>query len=256
MGKRDDDKAERERLIFRSFAEAAGLYSEGAQINSGNANRKEPDILFSAADGSRLSFEMVQLIYEEWPKMIRQSLLTQEFLLDALGKLPEAEAAAFHKQYANADLTVRFGPWVPFGERKVFASEVLRFLLTVPAEFQGEVQLPQKGELVHHVSSIMIYRLQDHGGVHFNPPGDGVWVGDPTVPSVKNKLGKTYVTDDPLMLLAYIDGGPGFHESVWKPRLREYIDSVAHPQFQRIYVYDLHSKRVAFEWRKDGGFVQ
>ncbi len=72
-------------------------------------------------------------------------------------------------------------------------------------------------------------------------------VGDPSVKTVQNKLTRSYTTDHPIELIAYIDENPMFPENVWKPKLDAFLNELPSlAPFQKIWVLDLDKRIIAY----------
>ena len=98
-------KEERERVVFAHFAQAAGLLPGGTFTSR---PVPEPDILYLAQDGTRLSFELVEIIDRDFKASIGQSLSTKDACNACIDSMARADAAAFRTSFGNADIALDF----------------------------------------------------------------------------------------------------------------------------------------------------
>jgi hypothetical protein len=102
-------------------------------------------------------------------------------------------------------------------------------------------------ELYGILNSVRIDR-GSFSGPAFGAPSAGP-VGEPTTESIQGKLTKSYITDHPRQLLAYIDINPMYPETVWRGNLLEFLDKQLRPlPFEAIWLFDYRKATVLLRY--------
>lgn len=234
-------KDERERVVSAHFGRAAGLLPHGS-FSSRPA--PEPDILYIGEDGTRLAFELVEIIDQDYRASVSQSFSIKDAcnaLLDGM-----EDAATFRRAFADADIAFEFARGMSDQRRRNALPSIFRHLMELPAGFEGDA-LSESNPLSCPIHHLYVSRGRFVGPLF----GDtsAIWVGDPTVDAIDGKMSKTYEAQGQLNLLAYIDMNPMFPEEVWLGRLDTYLatlDSTC--QFEAIFVYNCNTSSVERTW--------
>jgi len=240
-------KEERERLIFNIFATASGLATAGSRIES--RSPPEPDILLTKSDGACLAFELVEILDQGYSGSTQRQFDTKSVFYKHLDAMPEPARSRFKEKYANADIHIEFDEKLTLRRRERSLEQVFNAILCLPDEVAGEVSIEDE-----HLQKIVKYLLVNRG--KFSGPlfdiQSAVWVGDPTVDSIRTKLEKIYETSHPVSLLAYIETNPMYPDDVWQTDLDNFLSELGIAcQFESIYVFDCSSKEVKRSWRRD-----
>lgn len=240
-------KDARERLIFESFAQVAGLYTDGATIES--RSPPEPDILLRTASGNALAFELVEILDQEFSQSIQRGFKTKELCEAYLASMPGISRQLFMEKYRNADIFVSFRPPTTTRRRKNSLPVVFERLLALPDGLEGDVlwDIPGLTTVLEHAT---ISRGRFVGPMF--DTSETLWVGDPTVAAIESKLDKTYESPHELSLLAYIETNPMFPDDVWLGNLAEYESELSDAcQFSHIFVFDWQSKTIKYTWQRN-----
>jgi hypothetical protein len=239
------DKAAEERQVFRKFAVTAGLLQIGSDFDS--RIPPEPDILLTHLSGMGLAFELVEILDRPYFAAHKGAFETMRLCGTAVNQLPEPLRQAFCKEFANAHISLSFCDALSMQMRSNSLPKILWHLLALPPGSEGEQDIPPL--LSRFLTRICIARIDINGPLFATSAG--TWVGDPTLEEIKRKLAKKYETSAPLNLLAYIGGNPMFPESVWMPKLDQFLSSLnGVSQFEHIYVFDTIKQAVKFHWQR------
>ena len=226
-------KEERERVVFAHFGKTTGLLPCGRFTSR---PVPEPDILYVAADGTRVAFELVEIIDRDYRASVGQSFSTKDACNAFLDGMPPADAAAFRAAFGNADIALDFRDGMSGQRRKNALPTVFQHLMRLPPGLEGDAF--GDGNPLETVLSHMQVNRGGFAGPLFDA-SSATWVGDPTVDALASKMTKTYGPQGQLNLLAYIDGNPMFPDEVWLADLDEYLATLdARCQFEKIFVYD------------------
>ncbi len=119
-------------------------------------------------------------------------------------------------------------------------------LLTLEDGFTGEA-LQGDPQLARVLESVCVARGRFTGPIFDSPTGG--FVGDPTTRLIQQKFSKTYLTDHPRQLLAYIDLNPMLPEAVWRGNLVEFLDDQPKPlPFEKVWIFEVRKARVLLEY--------
>ena len=240
-------KEKRERLIFSIFATAAGFSTTGSRIES--RPPPEPDILLVSPEGTHIAFELVEILDQGYSGSTQRQLDTKSAFYDHLGAMPDRHQSRFKEKFFNADIHIEFDETLTLKRRAKSIDKVFHFLLDLPDDVVGEVSIDDQ-----RFQKIVTYIHVNRG--NFSGPlfdiQAAVWLGDPTVDSIRTKLKKTYETAYPVRLLAYIETNPMYPDEVWQADLDEFFNELGSTcLFESIYVFDCSSKEVKRHWLRD-----
>lgn len=238
-------KEERERVVFAHFGRTAGLLPHGSFTSR---PVPEPDILYTAADGTRLAFELVEIIDRDYKASVGQSSSTQDACHALLDRMPAAEAIAFRTAFSNADIALDFRDGMSVQRRKNALPDIFKFLMQLPPGFTGDV-FEDGNPLEPFLSHMYVNRGRFNGPLFID--SSATWVGDPTVDALAGKMLKTYEPLGQLNLLAYIDTNPMLPDEVWLADLDNYLATLDPGcQFAKIFVYDCGTSRIRRIWQR------
>lgn len=118
-------------------------------------------------------------------------------------------------------------------------------LLGLDPNFQGETYIDL--DLNKTLKSIRISRGKFVGPI-FDPESVG-WVGDPTRDTLTKKFVKSYATEHPIELVAYIDIHPMLPDDIWLPQVSDFVETKAgKTKFRRIWIFDLHNDSIRYRY--------
>lgn len=246
-GSRSDmlSKDERERLVFKHFAESIGLLPGGTFESRPTP---EPDILYTPVSGDPMAFELVEILDRDFSATIGRLLGTKDACHAYLDALPADEAGAFRAQYANADIFISFKDGMSIQRRRNALPRIFKALRTLPAGFEGDA-FDDGSPLDALLDRITVHRGGFNGPLFDTP--SVTWVGDPTVEALQGKMLRAYTPRGVLNLLAYIEANPMYPEEVWLADLEKYLATLdATCQFEHIYVYECRSASVRKCWQR------
>lgn len=240
-------KEERERLIFSLFAKSAGLTTAGSSIES--RSPPQPDILLTESDGTCVAFELVEILDQGYSGSTQRQFDTKSVFYKHLDAMLEPTRSRFRGKYADADIHIEFDEKLTLRRREQSLQQVFNALLCLPDEISGEV--PIEDDCLQKIVKYLYINRGKFSGPLFDIQS-AVWVGDPTVDSIRTKLDKTYDSPHPVGLLAYIETNPMYPDDVWLTELDNFLAELGRDcQFDSIYVFDCSSRAVKRSWRRD-----
>jgi hypothetical protein len=235
-------KQEIEVDVFTSFAEVSGLLIRRESIV--HQNPPLPDILCAQEDGTRVAFELTELVDNGFMRRLGFSTKCKDALRDCLRQeLDIADSAHFTKLYHNARLVFHFAPKTGDKKRLGKPRELLLALLAEPEDFTGNALL-NDSRFSGILSYVRVFRGLFVGPIIDTDTFGGL--GDPTEETIRKKLTKTYPCPDPIQLLAYYVWDLMPPEESWKESAARVSHFIAKSQFERIWLYDHVNRKVAY----------
>lgn len=244
MASKEESKAERERKVFALFCRERGWCTPHCIIES--RSPPEPDILFKRRWHLARAFEMVELIDQDYARTMQSDSSTRKQLADFYEALPLGRRSQLDQSYGDAEIIVSFQSGLTERRRAAVFDRLFKFLTDRPSGWSGVSLRPT--ELQPYVNEVVVAR-----GTFKGPRFDvssAVWVDDPCIEAIAEKMESTYVTPHRMELLAYIESNPMFPDHVWIPDLEDYCRLLARSQFGAIYVFDVSKKSVRFMWKR------
>ena len=228
--------------MFRQFLSAIGITELAGALEK--RQPPEPDLLLRHPDGSKVAYELVELLDETHARMIGLLLGTKTALRAHFENLPPDRRALFEGKFGDALLYFHFSQLTTLNQRRSVFASAFDKLLALPTGVTGEV-LENDSEIGQTLRSVSVSR--GIVGPIFDPEAFG-WIGDPTVPNIKQKFRKSYVSNYPIELVAYVDGNPMFPDDVWLGNLKEFVESQPKPfPFRQLWIFDCGKAKVRFE---------
>jgi hypothetical protein len=235
-------KDKREIKIFKQFVEISRLPIIDDSIRK--MPEPLPDIECQDSSGNKLAFELVELLDENFAVMFDWTVVGKFLIYSLYDGLPPDLKDALDKLYAHADIYFTFKEGVTKNKVRQQMTEVFRELLNLPSDLT-EVRTFSNKKVASLIKEIMILRSSVNGPMFsINAVAR---MGDPTPGALFQKFTKTYQTNYPIELVAYIDGNP-MVESVWRPSTEEFFeDNKQFGTFQKIWIIDLNKRSIEFE---------
>lgn len=240
----NDRHEKREIIIFKAFAKCCAL-----PIRIGSIKKMpppKPDIQCEVEGTGFLSFELVEIIDQNFANMVGKQIDTKKQLDEFHDNLPQAQRARFDQLYHNAFIFPRFRNTCTLHQRKQLFSKIFDHLQSLDPSFVGDT-LEHVSNLKHKLTDINISRGRFNGPI-FNCVPAG-WIGDPTKKNTEKKFEKSYKTNFPLHLLSYIDLNPMFPDEVWLNDFKDFIQApLKSSQFEKVWIFDVHKNNIKFQY--------
>jgi hypothetical protein len=153
---RAEEQARYERRIFRSFVAAASLHVAEKSIRS----RRPPhaDISCRTREGSRLAFELVQIVDQGMAQDVRSQITLQESLRHSCDTLARAQRVNLRKHLRDALVAVWFRERASRKVRDASIPSIVAELEQIDASIEGDVPLSGKATLHGVVKRLRISR--------------------------------------------------------------------------------------------------
>lgn len=240
---------DRELSVFTRFLAARGI--SAAQEHSSERPEPEPDILFAFPGQESIAYELVELLDQGWGRHMSDMGAIYAALKETHAKLSLGTKSVFDAKYRNADIGFAFTNQSTNRQRVAAMPSIFAAMLDLPDGVEGPA-LEDASGFAAVLEHVFIGRVDSLVGPIFHPSG-GLWVSEPTVPTLQAKFAKaeTYRTAAPIELLAYIDRNAQFPEDVWQANLADFLNGVAAIPFRRIWVLDLKSDKLHCPYSKD-----
>jgi len=235
-------KRERERAIFREFANAAGIGGDVECVES--REPPEPDILCTFKSGNRTAYELTEIMDEARKQELSDMSASLNHLHDLVKQLPETHP--FRNRFANAQFHIRFNENANINARRNICNALPDYLISEGALLtirETEYVIPPSGG---QIDSIHVRRGALSGPTFTSSAGGALRT--PVVDSVAKKYRKPYKTDHEIQLVAYFDT---FHSVVpdsWLPGATEFVMvSLAMSPFTRVWVLDVKGPSIQYD---------
>jgi len=243
-----DSKRAHERQVFDQFCAAIGFSLVPGSIQQ--LDPPAPDLLATFDAIGEVAFELVRLNHED--QLTRLSLMerTPSFLDDAFAKLETAHHAALSATYADGIITIDFRGAVHLGGRRKALPFLWRMLESMPAGFQGQIDLWGLGA-PDAIRSIWVSRGETGGRPWFKT-GTAGFVLPLDSERITKKLTRAlpYKCNAPLELLAYVHQGELAHLNAGDEICAAVIPYLDQSQFRRVCVFEGLRKRVAMTFTR------
>lgn len=239
-------QAERERDIFKAFAEVAPFTVLHGSIES--RIPPEPDILCQIEGHGQVGFELTELIDQAYMARIGLMFRTKQWLNHYWqSELDPEDSVLFRNKYGDALLHFEYSQETKLKERKVAARKAFQKLLHLPDNSNGEF-LKSDPELAPVLKWVQISRVGlAQPVVDVSSYG---WLGDPTAQAIRKKFSKSYKCDYPIELLAYINWGIMPHEDVWRASAEKAASQISGTPFRKIWVFDSTDNIIKYAYEK------
>jgi hypothetical protein len=232
---RNQEQKDREKYIFGEFAKVCPL--EIASFES--KDPPEPDILCQLKDNRRLGFELVEAVDNKIPHkdsvIEKAKELWEEYKNN---KLPKDENERFEHIFSGCSLTLSLsdqatGKMIKEAIPLIFAKYKNSCRSTLGLIKRVESDLPEGCESI---------RIEPRDAKPIFRCSSGSLISSACIKALRDKFGKTYVTDYSIHLLVYNDHHPFFLiQSDIKTYIEENIDS---SPFKRIWFFDRRSGKM------------
>lgn len=225
--------------IFREFAAAHG------DIDLSSIERRadpEPDIRCVLLDGSQLAFELTQLVDNQ--SIARPTGADSRFR-DHLAKERARLQGSLQPKFGNARIVL----WPSDLSRSRSAiPRLLSWLAQQPCGIAGDLNLEQAPEIKQHFCRVTIDRrssFQSYGPFFTIRPVPAGSYGDPAVDGIQKKFCKSYTTNVPIELLAFLHLQPTPLLPTWLETQMEFIhQGLSSSPFQRVWLYSCCEHRI------------
>lgn len=237
------NKAATERLIFEHFADAQGWLHSPGSIES--REPPEPDILFTKADGTKLAYELGEILWRPFAASLDSAIEMPRQACMALDALDPAANQLFKRRFSNAFIAPSFRDGLTKRIRGRAIAPLLRHMLNLPEGYTGSVPIP--AELSEILWSVRVTRILGATGPQFHG-SQATWIGDPTVDLIELKFSKTYKAHGSVHLLTYFTTNPMM--PTWQEDLQSFLDSRTADtvQFETVSVFDVNRREIRFRW--------
>lgn len=225
--------------IFREFAASRG------DIDLSSIEKREapaPDIQCILVDGSQLAFELTQLVDDQ---SIARPMSDDSRFRSRLNKERTRLQVQLQPKFGNALIAI----WPSTLSRSHSAiPRLLSWLAQQPRGIAGDLNLEQDPEIKQHFHRVTVDRyssLQSHGPFFTVRPAPGGSYGDPTVEGIRKKFCKSYTTNVPIELLAFLHLQPTPLLPTWLETQMEFIrQGLSSSPFQRVWIYSCFKHRI------------
>lgn len=229
-------KAERERIIFQMFVEAAPLPVVPGSIRS--EPPPAPDILCEIQGRGPVAFELVEIVT---PALVQEMNNGQE-LRKALVTASERHSE-LAVRFCDALIYVGYLKGTTIQKRLSVVPEVIDALLQNSENSSGYISVPDKLQKV--LAEISVTR-----GVSDGPAFEVMDMTKRTgeiFGQIGKKCKKEYSRDHPLELLAHYTTQPSSDGFNWQSEFHDYVLKIlSGSPFERVWVYDNWSKAIKY----------
>jgi hypothetical protein len=225
---------EKEIRVFRTFATEANLGIIPASIEK--RHPPEPDILCRLTDGSKLAFELVEIVDPKNAAFLGSAPRLAALIEKAYQDMPHNLRLRFDSKFVNSTLSFEFQMGASRNLIEARLPSIMAELANQPSGNDREWVFSSR------VSKILVSvrrrgRVEVSGRPSFNLAGEFAH-DDLVVERVLAKISKTFRTDYPVELLAYFDV-LGWNKPIgWIEPLRAALVSVGLGPFRRVWIVE------------------
>jgi len=237
-----NSQARREIRVFKKFALN---YPLPIDLNSIQKKQPpEPDILCCIEDGTKIAFELVELIDKGLAKRTLNAINLKRTFDEHFEKLPSDRKAQFHQKYGNAFIHIAFKDNISENKCRRSIPKIFEFLITLDDQAEGEYTLSSHNVLDKTVRCINISR--GVVGPCFNVEAVGFFA-EPACNRIKDKFTKQYCVKSIVELLAYYELQPELPKNHWLPKVKHFLKAnLENSKFDRVWVYSVTQDKILY----------
>ncbi len=180
----------------------------------------EPDLLVHDQSGNIFSVELVEILGQDYMGPLGKTFKIKSYLNDYFESLEQKEKSYFLEKYGNVQFYLSFEASSSYKQRCSVVPQLFEYLSKLDDNFAEEHSLHTMKEFPF-LNSIKIYRLNINGPLFDIECTSSI--SDPTVLVLKKKFGKSYQSQYPIELLAYIKNQPMVPPEIWKHNLKIFL---------------------------------
>lgn len=239
----NNSQARREILVFKKFASNFPLPID---LNSIEKRKPpEPDILCCLEDGTKIAFELVEIIDKDLARRTFSAINLKYAFDDHLENLPANVKAQFNQKYGNTLIYVAFKGEISATKRRKSIPIIFEFLLTLDDKAEGKYTLSSHNVLGKAVRWINISR-GDFAGPCFDVEAFGSFA-EPAYNRIKDKFTKQYCLKSIAELLAYYELQPELPKSYWLPSVKHFLEgNLKNSVFNRAWIYSVSRDKIHY----------
>jgi len=236
-------QARREIRVFKKFAPNFPL---PIVMNSIEKRKPpEPDILCCLEDGTKIAFELVEIIDEGLARRTFSAINLKCVFDDHLENLPANVKAQFNQTYGNALIYIAFQDKISATKCRNSIPIIFEFLLTLDSKSEGKYTLSSHNVLGKAVRWVNISR-GGFAGPCFDVEAVGFFA-EPAYNRIKDKFAKQYCPRSIVELLAYYELQPELPKNYWLPSLKHFLEAnLKNSIFNRAWVYSVSQDQIHY----------
>lgn len=236
-------KSEREIAAFSAFADICKWQIDRETVES--RPEPEPDIRCRMQDGEYRAFELVEFVNENEARRSGWKRAVEDLLPSLVEHLPQGERSDFEYRFQNALIYLAFRNFPSINAIRDVSDDLFREMLNLPDE-QWTIKAPFRSKKLARVLSRCHVSFGCFRGPMFSAQNIG-GVGDPVTRSLSKKLTRTYLTQCPIELVAYLDVAAIHPPQFWRgPISRFGFATSGLGPFERIWIVDIRHRRFEF----------
>ena len=240
-------QAEREKEVFKSFIEDAGLE---CSINSFEKRcPPAPDILCEFKDSQYVAFELVEILDNEFKNRNVRYSGTNKMFKNHLKEMPSNKEKIFREKFENALLYFHFNDNCSTKQRESVLKQLFDILQSLESDYEGTINSSdfKPKMLAKFIGHITIQRNYS-AGLTFECNAGG-FVGFDIIETLEKKYLKKYCSDHPIELLVYIDTNPLLPGNYWQEEVLDYLRRNFNKScFRKIWIYKTQSHEIIIEF--------
>jgi hypothetical protein len=238
-------QSDSELKVFDGFVQSTGKLIDPASVSK--ENPPAPDLRCQYTTGETVAFELVEFLEQDFARTMQFQLKAVGALYRHFNSMPAMERGRFEALYGNADIQVNFQDDCSSARALSAVPAIFQELMLQPSGFEDLIDSFHDPTLSRAILSLSVQRMPSKGPTFDSPTGG--FLDDPCVDTIQRKFQKTYQSQYPIELLAYIGQNPMFPEDVWKPKLRDFLkDRGSIAPFRKIWVLDLNTGKIELTW--------
>ncbi|MBW1796452.1 MAG: hypothetical protein JRJ38_18880 [Deltaproteobacteria bacterium] len=236
-------QARREIRVFKKFAPHFPLPIDPNSIQK--RKPPEPDILCCLEDGTKIAFELVEIIDEDLANRTFSALNLKRGFEEDFDNLPRHRKDQLNQKYGNALIYIAFKDKISSIRRRSSIPMILEFLLILDDKTEGKYTPSSHSALGETVRWVNISR-GDFVGPCFDFEAVGSFA-EPVCNRIEDKFKKQYRVKAIVELVAYYELQPELPKNHWLPSLKHFLErSLKNSIFNRIWVYSISQNKILY----------
>lgn len=227
------NQASNELRIFQKFVSIVPIAIDPETIQ--NREPPEPDIWCHSIDLGDLRFELTEAI----DSSIAQAVYVSTQLDKLMRKQFELLSDDIKQRLMSACIRINYDTNVSLNKKKSLLAGVLDYIRCLPENAAGEFN-PE----INGVESVEIVRV-DIVGPSFNFNTTTSFFGSPIIQCLCEKFAKSYLFEEEIHLLVYLDLQPELPVDTWLPEAIEYVRAnIRSSSFRKVWFYSMTTNNI------------
>lgn len=233
MTKSLSEQQEEEKEIVERFLGVASIpyQKDGVQC----LNPPHPDVLCTLIDGSKLAFELTEVIDPRQARNVNFGIDVKQEMYEYFQSMNHQRPYQINNLFGNADLFFRFDDGTTMHRFRKLLPKLFEVLLNLTDDVVGDID---QSALPAGVKRITVARGSFVGPM-FNASGLALYIANTTIDRIKDKFAREYECDCPTELLVHSRMHALQPDILWLGDVQELVTKeLPKSPFRRVWIFD------------------